>query len=90
LPLNLTMENFVMARYFARVDQKIAEGLVLPVDLVVDLKTAKALAQVSVDKDRADAHRRQVPLQWYRTHSDRVIRWFGFAEGEVGVIVESV
>ena len=79
-----------MARYIAKVEQKIDNEFVIDTQLLVDLKTAKALGQVFVDKNRANAHLRQKPVTWYRTHSDRLIRWFGFIDGHVEVVVESV
>jgi hypothetical protein len=79
-----------MARYLANVEQKIDNEFIADTQVMVDLKTAKALAQVFVDKNRAEAHLKQKPVNWLRTHSDRAIRWFGFVDGNVEVVVESV
>ena len=61
----------------------IVETLVGDVAVAVDLRTAKTLAQVRVDNFRTrELHLRQVPLDWVRGHSDRVVYWTGFIENE--------
>lgn len=52
------------------------------VAVAVDLRTAKTLAQLAVDNYRTQQlHLKQVPLQWYRGHSDSVIYWTGSIDG---------
>jgi hypothetical protein len=75
-----------MATYSAKVETTIGD-----VAVAVDLRTAKTLAQVAVDNHRTrKLHLKQVPLQWYRGHSDRVVYWTGFIDEEPVIQFESL
>jgi hypothetical protein len=75
-----------MTSYLAKVETAIGD-----VAVAVDLRTAKTLAQVAVDNYRTrELHLRQVPLEWVRGHSDRVIYWTGFIGDEPAIQFESL
>ena len=74
------------ATYYAKVQTTIGD-----VSVAVDLRTAKTLAQVLVDNHRTkQLHLRQVPLEWVRGHSDRVIYWTGLIDEEPVIQFESL
>jgi hypothetical protein len=75
-----------MSYYKANVETAIGD-----VAVVVDLRTAKTLAQVAVDNFRTkELHLKQQALYWVRGHSDSTIYWTGFIDEEPVVQFENI
>jgi hypothetical protein len=75
-----------MTTYYAKIETAIGD-----VAVAVNLRTAKTLAQVVVDNYRTkQLHKAQIPLEWERGHSDRVIYWTGFIGEEPVIQFESL
>lgn len=75
-----------MTSYYAKVETAIGD-----VAVAVDLRTAKTLAQVTVDNFRTrELHLKQVPLDWVRGHSDKVVFWTGLIDDVPVVQFESI